>query len=172
MKKFLSLALVCIMMLSVFALASCQETPKATDKTTTTTPKQEDLTRYTVTKDEWNAFWNSLNFTVVATADGETQELRRNGTKLSMSYGGQAVFYMEFADDAAYTIMQDGEGNWLGMKGDTAGMEAMTLNAMLGQLSATFDSLTYDEAKKIYTFSDDEYSVEYKFENGTVTRIK
>jgi hypothetical protein len=172
MKKFLSLALVCIMMLSVFALASCQETPKTTDKTTTTTPKQEDLTRYTVTKDEWDAFWNSLNFTVVSTADGETQEVRRNGTKLSMSYGGQASFYMEFVDDDTYTIMQDEEGNWLGIQGGIAGMEVMTLNTMLGQFSETFDSLTFDEAKKIYTFSDVEYSAEYKFENGALVSAK
>ena len=171
MKKFLSLALACIMMLSVFALASCDNSA-TTNTSSTTTTKQDDPTRYTVTKAEWDAMWSSTNFTLTSTVDEETSEILSTETAMAAYVNGQPQYFFDIIGETVYMVMQDESGNWLGADvTDTeySHMASATLATLLDESLATvYDDLTYNEADKAYTWADGEYSAKYQFENGAL----
>ncbi len=166
MKKFLSLALACIMMLSVFALASC-------GNSATTTSKQDDTTRYTVTKGEWGALWSSTNFTFQPALDGEEQNvIYKTETAMAAYVNGQPQYFFDIIGETVYMVMRDESGNWLGADvTDTeySYLASATLTTLLDESLATvYDDLTYNEADKAYTWADGEYSAKYQFENGAL----
>lgn len=169
MKKFLSLALACVMMLSVFALASCGNSATTTTSSTTTA-KQEDTTRYTVTKAEWDAMWSSTNFTLTSTVDGETSKMLKTETATAAYANGQPQYFFDIVGETVYMVMQDESGNWLGAENPAySDLASATLAASLDEsLAEVYDDLTYNEADKAYTWADGEYSAKYQFKNGAL----
>lgn len=178
MKKFLSLALVCVMMLSIFALASCgnnttdttKKTTEATEPTTSTTTKQDNPTRYTVTEGEWDAMWSSTNFTLTSTVDEETSEILNTETAMAAYVNGQPQYFFDIIGETVYMVMQGESGNWLGAEvPEYSYLASATLATSLDEsLAEVYDDLTYNEADKAYTWANGEYSAKYQFENGAL----
>ena len=169
MKRILSLAIICIMLFSLFTLTSCQ-VYKTVDGFVK--DKLQDLgiiTRTTITREEWDANWYSNNFSLVYTRNGEFEsDIIKTETTMK-GYMGEQLIYFNTVDGVVYIIIQMEDGNWYaGEWGDENLAEYTLYDALDGDCYDIYDELEYDNSRQVYTWSDDELIAEFKFEDGAL----
>lgn len=172
MKKILSLVLVCLMTISLLTLTSCQDTYKTVESFVK--EQLEDwgfVTRYTITKDEWDANWHAKNFTLVMTRYGESQEFLKTETKVK-GYLGDQLMYFDIIDGVGYMILEM-EGKWYAAEyGKPIWTDSTLLDSLDGDCYEIYDELVYNEDTQAYTWSDEELTAELKFVNGVLIVAK
>ena len=166
MKRILSLVLVCVMMLSTFALTSCQifdfalEVVEGVFEGLGYTPS-----RTTITKEEWDANMELKNFTITVTYDNEKAEIFRINDAIKMM-----DTYHVTIDGANYMIAEDG----FYYPADNGWQEQASLGYLLiGSdeiQTKIYECLKYNEERGcyegIYKESDSNISILFEFKNG------
>ena len=168
MKRILSLALICIMLISVLTLTSCQ-VYKTVDGFVK--DKLQDwgvITRTTITREEWDANWYSNNFSLVYTRNGEfVSDIIKTKTTMK-GYLGEQLIYFTTIDNTSYIVLEE-NGTWYAAEWGGRDLAEYTLyDALDGDCYNIYDELEYDNSRQVYTWSDDELTAEFKFENGAL----
>ena len=168
MKRILSLALICIMLLSVLTLTSCQ-VYKTVDGFVK--DKLQDwgvITRTTITREEWDANWYSNNFSLVYThKDGFVEEILKTESSMK-GYMGEQLIYFTTIDNTCYIVLEE-NGTWYAAEwGGMDLAEYILYDALDGDCYDIYDELEYDNSRQVYTWSDDELIAEFKFEDGAL----
>lgn len=179
MKKLLSLTLVALVLLT--SLVSCDmETAKGylinfLEQFTTTPDTQEEF-RTTITKEEWNAAFNSTNFTIEMVY-GESGAL--------IVVDGAAIKYEINEGDYSMSILVDIENEcmlsqtkagWLafymeGLSAELGESGSITLGMIgISPDEDSFAELTYNEETKSYTRSEGGVTAEFFFEYGLLAK--
>ena len=171
MKKFLSLALVCVMMISAFALTSCEDTYKTVESFVMEQLENFGIIeRTTITEEEWINAWNSENFTVASSSDELGISVLRAGDKFRIEMFGE-IFYIEKVNGKDLIIMKQ-DGVWYSAESDIIGVafwDESTLNDVVGlNFVEKFDEFEYDAEKQAYVYSEGQFIAELKFENGVL----
>lgn len=168
MKRILSLALICIMLISVFTLTSCQAYKTVDGFVKDKLQDWGIITRTTITREEWDANWYSNNFTAIQTCNGEmTGELLKTETSMK-GYMGEQLIYFTTIDNTSYIVVEENGVWYAGEWGGTDLAEYTIYEAFDGDYYDIYDELEYDNSKQVYTWSDDELKAEFKFENGVL----
>ncbi len=165
MKKILSLTLVCIMMFSALALTSCDDVYKSAESFVKEKLEEWGVVeaRTTITREEWDALVNTKNLTLILSSDGNLMKYEISEYAIYINYSGQRVYYAK-VDNKPLIIIQDEAGNWIGGEFSNE-WPTLDMAALLGG-EEMFDSLIYDEARKVYTIEKNGSHGEFKFENG------
>ena len=165
MKKILSLSLICIMMFSALALTSCEDAYKSAESFVKEKLEEWGVVeaRTTITREEWNAILNTKNLTLILSSDGNSMKYEISECAIYINYSGQRVYYAK-VDNKVLMIIQVETGTWVGGEFSNE-WPTIELSTLLGD-EEMFDSLIYDEARKVYTIEKDGAHGEFKFENG------
>ena len=181
MKRFLSLTLVAIMLLTTLMLTSCDFINQAKDYVHGIFGiETEEEVRYTITEEEWEKMYDLDNYTVTVTetADGMRIDMMiavtPDALRVVMEYDvSGASMDMEVYYDVKnnYVIQPDGYGKWVGYPSSGLGME-VSMEALTSEVR--FSSLEYDEETKSYVFDDklDDTIYNFYFENGNFVRLE
>ena len=180
MKRFLSLTLVVIMLLTTLMLTSCDPIAEAKGLINKVLGREEKEVRYTVTADEWAkvASINDFTATMSESYDGATVNITMavtpDAAKVVMEYhtaGGNMDVEMYWDIKEGYAIQPDGNGNWVGYETSEDILEEMGINAFVSEIN--FSDLVYEEATKSYLYEDKEEDTLYNFyfENGNLVRL-
>lgn len=193
MKKLLTFALVAIMLLTTFT--GCNVTlddviyvmdlltptvPQTTEPEATEAPTDPNApVRTTVTKEEFLASMESVNFTISASfssSDGTTQSVLYRITDSAIyallpAPAGDEVQETEsliIMHHTLYGIRKEASGYVAYASGSNDFRPGLTLGYLLGAHSVRYDSLVYNEETGTYTYDGDTYNgtYEYRFENG------
>ena len=179
MKRFLSLTIVAIMLLSTLMLTSCDFINQAKDFAHNLFGIGDDV-RYTITEDEWNKVGSIDNFTMTMSEEygnytiNISMEYTTDAAKICMGYvtsGGNMDVEYYFDIKAGCLVEPDGMGNWIGYEGNESGIADLGLNEFISEVN--FSDLAYDEATKSYIYDDKEDKTIYNFyfENGSLIRL-
>ena len=165
MKKILSLTLVCIMMFSALALTSCDDVYKSAESFVKEKLEEWNVVkaRTTITREEWDAIVNTKNLTLILSSDENSMKYKISEYAIYINYSGQRVYYAK-VDNKVLMIIQIETGTWIGGEFSDE-WPTIELSTLLGD-EEMFDSLIYDEARKVYTIEKDGAHGEFKFENG------
>ena len=146
-------------------------------------------TRYTITAEEWDETLNMRNYTEETTGFGTYTQLSDNSivtypndsfeehTETSMHIEGVSIpgptdfeYYITIKDGIAYRVNVDPDDKTVTSAYDYS-WEPETFG---NGLTLTFEDLTYDEVKKGYCASLEQYGVtanfEFYFENGKIVK--
>lgn len=194
MKKLLTFALVAIMLLTTFT--GCNVTlddviyvmdlltptvPQTTEPEATEAPTDPNApVRTTVTKEEFLASMESVNFTISAStisSDGTTQSTLYRITDSAIyallpAPAGDEVqeteAFLIMAHHTLYAIRKEASGYVAYASGNNDFRPGLTLGYLLGARSVGYDSFVYNEETGTYTYDGDTYNgtYEYRFENG------
>ena len=183
MKKLLPLMLVAIMLLTTLAGCDVLGTLQSLlDPAATETPTEPVIT--TVTKDEFLAAMEALNYTCDAT-DGTTAkafvkstdtDLHQKITEIPSEQIRFDVYYTTI-DGELYGIVRVEDGTYLAGTNDVVMPDrrfgptffSAIPGGIFDDFGTLFDSLIYDDASKCYHFESSPLSVSISFENGKVT---
>ena len=165
MKKILSLSIIFVMIISSFALTSCDEAYKnVLGFVREQLENSGIIVRTTVTEEEWNNAMNSTNFTVIMESEDEYLEIVLEDTKMKVIIQGTTIYFEEI-DDNRFMIMQLEDGTWASTENGLL-FEFLNLGEIIGDFH--FDEFTYDAEKGAYIASYEEIVVEFKFENAVL----
>ena len=188
MKKFLSLALVAVMLLSTLLLTSCDvasilgnlggsfgsaTTPAETTPEETTPPAPK---RYTITEAEWEAILNSTNYTWKISHESNSVEyfVGDNAVCMISKQGDISnTVYGENKNGKVYQIMDPHQnGQWVAFEDEYASWDddpswGKQTGLADGEL---FEILQYNEATKSYIAEDNGAKVEFFFEDGKLIK--
>lgn len=178
MKKILLVMLAIIMV--VTALTSCNIVSNMSKNKENTPPE----TRYTITEEEWNAFFNMKNYTleiddtIYTTNDGISHiELQLHHFEMQSEY---AQYIKDYVGHDYYYVVKNGNSYYveIGYNGEVewAETDRERDSAFMGyDPMCEFSDLTYDESKKAYCFATNEESesetYELYFENGKIVKM-
>ena len=175
MKKLLSLLIVAVMLLST--LTACDlETAKGYLvnflEQFTTTAKEDKVVRTTVTEEEYMNAFKVNNFTVKADTGEEGVYLVVDGSKIIYQISmGESGMSLKCDLEKHVIISSTSAGDLAYLSEDVASEEEVTL-ANMGLLeSYAYETLTYNEERKSYTYSDEYEIVEFFFEDGTLAKV-
>lgn len=157
------------MLISVLTLTSCEVYRNVEGFVKDKLQDWGVITRTTITREEWDANWYSNNFSVVYThKDGFVEEILKTESSMK-GYIGEQLIYFNTVDGVVYIIIQMEDGNWYAGEWGNEDLAEYTLyDALDGDCYDIYDELKYDNSKQIYTWSDDELTAEFKFENGVL----
>ena len=164
MKKILSLTLVAMMLLSTLMLTSCDAVMELLQQYI---PGLDSGVRYTVTEEEWNAAIKMENYTVTSKNEDGTVDVykfSKDGYISDTEYGKRTYV---FKDGNAYYLNQVGD-SWVA---DSFGIDARTHTPLMLLDGVSFANLTYNEASKAYTYTEDFATLEVYFENGVMVKF-
>ena len=164
MKKFLSLTLVAIMLLSTLMLTSCDAVMELLQQYISGLVPE---VRYTVTEDEWNAAVKMENYTVTSKNEDGTVDVykfSKDGYISDTEYGKKTYV---FKDGNAYYLQQVGD-SWVA---DSFGIDARTHTPLMLLDNVSFANFTYNEARKVYVYTEDFATLEVYFENGVMVKF-
>ena len=188
MKKFLSLALVAVMLLSTLMFTSCDvnslmemlggsfgsaTTPAETTPEETTPPAPK---RYTITEAEWEAILNSTNYTWKLSYDSYSVEYFMGDNAVCMiSKQGDIsnTVYGENKNGKFYQIMDPHQnGQWVAFEDEhTSWDDVPSLGKQTGFADGElFEMLQYNEATKSYIAEDDDDKAKFFFEDGKLIK--
>jgi hypothetical protein len=153
------------MMFSALALTSCDDVYKSAESFVKEKLEEWGVVeaRTTITKEEWNALVNTKNLTLILSSDGNLMKYEISKFAIYINYSGQRVYYAK-VDNKVLMIMQDEAGTWVGGEFSNE-WPTIELSTLLGD-EEIFDSVIYDEARKVYTIEKEGSHGEFKFENG------
>ncbi len=194
MKKFLSLALVAVMLLSTLMFTSCdvnsimemlggnfgsettpaETTPEETTPEETTPPAPK---RYTITEAEWEAILNSTNYTFKTSSGGSysVEYFMGDNAVCMISKQGDIsnTVYGENKNGKVYQIMDPHQnGQWVAFEDENTSWDNVS---SLGQQTGLadiefFEKLQYNEATKSYIGEEDGDKAEFFFEDGKLIK--
>lgn len=176
MKRFLSLTLVAIMLLTTLMLTSCDPISEVKGFINKVLGREE--VRYTITEEEWDNVLNITNFTFEISASDEEYSVSMiykasdNAMYAKTDLFGEEIeAYFDIA--AGYSIMKNDAGAWEGQKSEL-NEDENTLGAIGFFPELNFSDFTYDESLKAYVYEDVEGETKYEFyfENGNIVRMK
>jgi hypothetical protein len=188
MKKFLSLALAAIMLLSTLMFTSCDvnsimemlggnfgsvTTPAETTPAETTPPAPK---RYTITEAEWEAILNSTNYTIKSSYDSNSVEyfMGDNAVCMTSKKGDISnTAYLEKKNGKIYEITDPNKnGQWVAFEYEDFSWDnvpSLGKQTGLGD-SEFFEKLQYNEATKSYIGEEDGDKAEFFFEDGKLIK--
>ena len=179
MKKLLSLTLVALVLLT--SLVSCDmETAKGylinfLEQFTTTTETQEEF-RTTITEEEWNATFQSANFTITVTAGDEGGRITVTDSAIIYEVNTGEISMGILVDVANECLLSETKAGWLAyyMEGLSAGLgESGSITLGMIGISPDEDSfakLVYNEETESYTLNEDGVNAEFFFEDGLLSK--
>lgn len=173
MKRFLSLTLVAIMLLTTLMLTSCDPIAEVKGFVNKILGKEE--TRYTITEDEWNAALDGTNYTATLESEGYTVI-----GAMAYPYAKTEIIAEDYPEynQTAYMDMKNGyiyvkaDSEWAKTGEDSIIMEEsdVALRTELGELN--YADLVYDEATKSYNAKDEDTIYSFYFENGALVYVE
>lgn len=173
MKRIISIILVAIMLVSALALTSCeglftkeQEQP---EQIPTPTPEaQPTPPRTTVTKTEWDANFQAINFTIDVTQQDESAVLKQTDTVAYMQSDEEGGVYYLIKGGKTYCVSLEG-GKWEAVETDE--WEPMALVMWSMNADIPYESFTYDEAAGAYVYTVEHATATVRFEDGVVKSL-
>lgn len=179
MKKLLSLTLVALVLLT--SLVSCDmETAKGYLinflEQFTTTPETQEEFRTTITEEEWNATFQSANFTITVTARDEGGRIAVTDSAIIYEVNTGEISMGILVDVANECLLSETKAGWLAyyMEGLSAELEeigGITLEMIgLSPDEGSFAELVYNEETKAYTMSEEGSTGEFFFEDGLLAK--
>ena len=168
MKKFLSLTLVAMMLLSTLMLTSCDAVMEMLKQYI---PGLDSGVRYTVTEAEWNAAFKMENYTVTSKNEDGTDSVykfTKEGYISDTEFGNRTY---AFKDGKCYLLEKSGN-EWVADPRSESDARTHTPLYLFDGLSLSFSDFTYDEARKAYVCGEEsEAEVVMAFENGVMVKL-
>ena len=179
MKKLLSLTLVALVLLT--SLVSCDmETAKGylinfLEQFTTTSETQKGF-RTTITEEEWNAAFNSTNFTVemVVGESGALIVVAGSAIKYEVNEGEYSMSILVDVENEC--MLSETKAGWLafymeGLSAELGESGSITLGMIgISPEEGSFAELIYNEETKSYTRSEGSVTAEFFFEDGLLAK--
>ena len=167
MKRFLSLTLVAVMLLSTLMLSSCDFINKTKDFVHGVFGIGDDV-RTTITAEEWENILNITNFTFII-HNGEFYDC--------ISMDGNAIEVVETTDFYSQStiidlengcLVQETASGWVGYQVNVTYYEEINLGNLGYVPDVDFSELVYNEETKAYTYENDSKSFSARFEDGNL----
>lgn len=179
MKKLLSLTLVALVLLT--SLVSCDmETAKGYLvnflEQFTTTPETQKEIRTTITQEEWNATFQSANFTITVTAGDEGGRIAVTDSAIIYEVNSDGLSMGILVDVANECLLSETKAGWLayymeGLSAELGEMGDITLEMIgLSPDESSFAELVYNEETKAYTIAEEGSTGEFFFEDGLLSK--
>ena len=176
MKRFLSLTVVAVMLLTTLMLSSCDFINQAKDYVHGIFGIE--TTRYTITEEEWNNLpvIDNMHLEMTVNYSGMYQsaicDITKEAAKVTMKVKqGSTTYeqsgYLDFVAD--YSVLEEAPGEWVGTKG--AVFDLIDLSTMSEEIE--YSKLVYNEDTKEYTYYDKEINMDatLRFENGSLVSM-
>ena len=164
MKKFLSLTLVAVMLLSAFAFTSCGKIEEFVGDMFGLAPRTE------ITAVEWQKSLSLNNYTVVEKVEGITHETFVNGSFIKVREtidGTTTSMLVDTNDGLAFTESSQG---WVAIKMNFEGFDRdYRLSYYLSGIK--YDELIYQEVTKSYNAVTENAVYDLYFENGVLVYV-
>ena len=177
MKRFLSLTLVAIMLLSTLMLTSCDPVGSVKGFVNKVLGREEESVRTTITAEEWAQASLLENFTMTISqsySDGYNINVVAKYTAdvvymcYSYDFNGQNYTSESYYDlKEKCEVYLDENGAWVGEY--FADIENMLPGSFISEIN--FENLVYDKDTKSYVFEDEYERYNVYFENGNLIRI-
>ena len=169
MKRFLSLTLVAVMLLSTLMLSSCDFLTNIFNPSS-----NQDAGRTTITEMEWLNAFNVTNYTMNVQMNGESIiTVIAADTKGYINYSGSMNAYID-GEKQIYVMEYDGV--YYGVMPEGSSLDG--LNFALSEVNFgllpeidNFSNLNYNADAKVYTYKDDSMLMELAFLDGKLVSI-
>ena len=189
MKKILSLVIATTLLLSTLLLTSCDvktllgdfgfQTSKKSEETTLKETSQEELPRNTVTQEEWDANFNSPNFTFVYMFSGEDGVSVQNTcfvteNAMEIKTDGITIAYAILLNNQMQVITKSDETNEWVLDVNQDAEDRPTMRNLYFDYS--YSDVAYNEETKSYTLQalidspQKGFTVDFYFENGKMIK--
>ena len=174
MKKFLSLTLVAVMLLSTLMLTSCDIFNTVSDFVGDLFGGDEEKdVRTTITEEEWLKAWETTNYTFKLESDGSYMFVETTGEIAKIRTDIEGLYSISAIRDLKTGVMvYESSIGWIGCTDDASGDYDMSLAGIGFVIAYEFSDLTYDESKKAYVVEEEYSSSEFYFEDGKLVYIK
>ena len=180
MKRFLSLALVAIMLLSTFMLASCDLFDQAKDFVHGVfgiEDGEQSGVRTTITREEWVALSNATNYTcrIYSSAMEIAVWAGDDAIRIyySYDYGEYPVTSVSIYEYATGITLIETATGWVGYeKMETVEPGDYPLNLVIPFTEKMYDELVYDESDKSYSWSLSGETIKFYFKDGELVDTK
>ena len=190
MKKIIALIIIATMLIGV--LSSCDVVDELIDKFGGEIGGTDDENqKYTITKEEWDALDNIVNYTINYTiisniSSGESvsnhiiyrsTETKRYERTTYRDASGIYLYEYYYCNegDYPYTVTKNSEGNWYAFKSDWSSPSLLSQITFDSDTVSSFDDLVYDEESKsyVYTVVEDDFSgmISYHFKDGSLLSV-
>ena len=165
MKRFLSLSLVVVMLLSTVMLSSCDFLNKAKDFVHGVFGIGDDV-RTTITAEEWDNALNVDNFTLIAHQGKYDDRILKDGKAIKLIE--TTAFYSQsmMIDLENGCIVQETANGWVGYQTSTISYEEINLGNLGYIPDVDFSELVYNEETKTYSSEKDSKTFSARFEDG------
>ena len=175
MKKFLSLTLVAIVLLSTLVFTSC-DIESILGGGVQITPNPEKEARAAITEMEWLKAFNINNYSLEIISGNEKYHYDITEKaffgelfeKKDGSFVSSEKVYLDITN--GYQIEQT-ENGWVGSKIELTGEEMHEMIAMFVP-KINFADLVYQEATKSYLYKNEDIIFDFYFENGKIVRME
>ena len=177
MKRIVSILLLAVMLLSTFALVSCNPLKGAVEINIRADKVWEEIKgwfgyeipRYTITAEEWQRNMHLKNYTLRL---GELVGMKRTETAY---YEGEDWFFV-FEDGVEYCLTKEGR-KWTATVSDWGYINAGLFEDLGVPTDISFNELKFDEATGTYScrYEDEEWGDVYyfifRFKNGVIDMV-
>lgn len=174
MKRFLSLFLVAIMLLSTLMLTSCDPIGSVKGFVNKILGREADEgVRTTITLEEWIAAGNNTNFTIVMQEGGvEIEGLISDNAAKIRYYLDEEIQQTVFFGFETGCLIRESSVGWLGYAGlELVNPKEYGLAHVVDLTEETFEELYYNEEEKCYSTETYGTIVKYYFENGKLVHV-
>ena len=165
MKRFLSLTLVAVMLLSTLMLSSCNLIDNAKGFINGLFGNGDDESTK-ITEAEWDAMFQITNFTIFAQVEG---------IEMYVAVADSLVQYSEkyFADVSKGLVIAEYQSSWVGGENGNALTETgkVTLGAFGLFDGIEYSDLTYNQGIGAYEAKDESTLYEFRFKDGVLVFI-
>ena len=180
MKRFLSLALVAIMLLSTLMLASCDLLDQAKDFVHGVfgiEDGEQSRVRTTITREEWVALSNATNYTcrIYSSAMEIAVWAGDDAIRIyySYDYGEYPVTSVSIYEYATGITLIETATGWVGYeKMETVEPGDYPLNLVIPFTEKMYDELVYDESDKSYSWNLSGETIKFYFKDGELVDTK
>ncbi len=172
MRRFLSLTLVAVMLLSTLMLTACDPIGAVMDFFSDVVGHGKG--NYTVTEEEWLAINKISNFSFKGGAESEGEsisiDLMVDNNLLMLDQNMLGELTTVGADLKAGILFTETSVGWLAYQGLDIGRTSITLEDIGLFHGIEFADLTFDEDAKCYRYEKDYTKIEFYFEDGILQR--
>ena len=177
MKKLLSVVLLAVMLLGTFPLTGCDATLASLHNIIVLlTPTEAGPAVTTITKEDWDAAMEGCNFTTDAVNGDLKMHAEFTDTVIYQTVNNTASNeaaqegYMAIIDGVGYSINDSGDGYVAREASFTRQTFGQAVSSMseISDLNEIYDSLTYNSEDKSYHYENENFSMDIRFENGSI----
>ena len=165
MKRFLSLSLVVVMLLSTVMLSSCDFLNKAKDFVHGVFGIGDDV-RTTITEEEWKNVFNITNFTAIMHNGDFSDYILMDGTVIEIIENTAFSSGSIIVDIEKGCLVQETPNGWFGYQTSLAFYEGINLGEVGYIPDLDFSELVYNEETKTYSNEKDSKTFSARFEDG------